>query len=109
MIMSNIVKFPTEKRQKDILDQDSQYFDNIETYIDELASDIISTLFDDGYAVNKDEYIKDVSLMFESLRSLVFRMNDIPHTFQYSADLLFSDIIVEDDNQLCLDFGDEPE
>lgn len=107
--MSNIVKFPTEKRQQDILNQDNELFDSIETYVDELASDIVSTLFDDGYAINKDEYIKDVSMMFESLRSLILKMNDLPHSFQYSADILFSENFFYDENQLCLDFGEDPQ
>ena len=109
IIMSNIVKFPTEKRQQDILNQDNELFDSIETYVDELASDIVSTLFDDGYAINKDEYIKDVSMMFESLRSLILKMNDLPHSFQYSADILFSENFFYDENQLCLDFGEDPQ
>jgi hypothetical protein len=80
------------------------------SYKEELIYDIIiemvEILYEEGYDFfDKDEYFCEMSLLAESMKSLLNRYDDEPHPFQEVAKNLFSYIEDEDeDKQLTFDF-----
>jgi len=109
-VVSNVIRFPVEKTKKDVLfDSGTINLDHLEDYIDDLTTDIICTFVETGYDVTGDDYIQDVSLMFESIRSLTYKANQTYHPVQEIADTVFLDLVYDflDDKQLSLDFGEE--
>lgn len=109
--VSNVIRFPVEKRLQAINAEEDVELEIIENYVDDLTSDVLSSFIESGYPVEGDDYIQDISLVFESIRSLTFKSNSIWHPVQDLADTMYADAVrlITDDRQLSLDFGEEKE
>jgi hypothetical protein len=107
-VVSNVVRFPIEKRKEQISLQNSEDLDYIEDYVDELTGDVVGFFIETGYPVDQEDYIQDISLLFESIRSITYKANDLYHPVQDIATTMFSEALrILDTQQLCLDFGEE--
>lgn len=108
-VASNVIRFPIEKRQQEIFQEEIGDLEMLETYVDDLTADVITSFIESGFPVDTDDYIQDISLVFESIRSITFKSNQVYHPVQDLADTMFAEAVrqLTDDRQLCLDFGDE--
>ena len=61
-------------------------------------------MFDNEYRIDGEEYVCDVSFLYEALRSFVYKMNDLYHPIQLFSLNLYRDIIDPNTSQLEFDF-----
>ena len=109
---SNIIHFPVEQRLREINEERDYFSDSLETLSEDLTSDILAELYNNGYEIDSDDYVYDVSMLFESLRSLIFRLNDIEHPVQKFSKVIYEKYLTQnivEEMQLSLDFGEEHE
>ena len=100
---NNVIRFPIEKR---LIDYNEPSVD-LEQMCDMYAGALLTDLHEDGYDISNEDYVYDISLMFESLRSLVFKFNSITHPMQGFSQTLYTDqnyVMFENPNQLEFDF-----
>lgn len=109
--MENIIKFPIEKRKKQIeqqkdglLREKEALVDYLEDLSEDIVNDCLDFLLDEGFDITNEKYVYDVSLFFETTRSLVFKMSDEHHPLQYFAHGMFSKYDTKDNPQLEFDF-----
>jgi hypothetical protein len=111
-LKSNVIHFPIEKRLREVDDERDYFVDSLETFVEDITSDVLAELYNNGYEIDSDDYVCDVSMLFESLRSLVFRLNEIDHPIQEISQTIYRKYLIEnsmEEDQLSLDFGDENE
>lgn len=105
-VTSNVIQFP----QKEVKSQiDDLLQESLETYCDEITSDILVSMTEQDFPVCSEEYIQDISLLFESIRSIAFKAHGLHHPIQEIANTIFSIALDHrsNDMQLSLDFGGE--
>ena len=101
---NNIIRFPIERRMDLRLDEPSEELENM---CDSYAANFLNDLYYEGYDISDEKYIYDVSLMFESIRSLIFRFNSLDHPMQDFSKSLYSSAekrIEQNQKQLEFDF-----
>lgn len=111
-ITSNVIRFPIEQRRREIDEEREFFFEKLELFSDDIASDILTELYNNGYEIDSDIFIHDISHLLESVRSLIFKLNDIEHPIQEFAKTIYEKYTIEHElleKQLCLDFGDDDE
>lgn len=105
-VISNVIQFPKkeEKGQTDNL-----LLKSLETYCDEITSDILVSMTEQDFPVSSEDYIQDISMLFESIRSIAYKSQGLPHPVQEIANTIFSIVTnqLSNDMQLPLDFDDE--
>jgi len=84
--MSNVIQFPKKKKE----DESSVDVEYIDFLTDELTQDIAEFLHDDGYNIGNDNYIFEVSMMYESIKSLLYKMSNLYHPMQKFANNVYS-------------------
>lgn len=107
--MNNVIQFPKIKREKSSVD-----LDYLEFLTEDITQDLVEFLYDEGYDVSDQAYIFEVSMMYESLKSLLYKMNNEYHPMQKFANNVYSafydrdkDEEIEVPVQLEFDFYDE--
>jgi len=100
----NIVSFPLKKRMEQVHHQSSAVDEDIEAMIDDVASDVLAFLADEGFDIADKEYMYSISYFVESLRSMVFHMHDEPHPFRDMAITLYENVKYDNPEQLEFDF-----
>jgi hypothetical protein len=102
MAASNVIPF---KRKSEPVIQSHDYSDE-DILIDDILTEIIYILYDEGYDFfeKEEEYGCELSLLFESLRCLLNKYNDEYHCFQDVAKNLFLSLYEDEDKQLTFDF-----
>ena len=108
--MDNIIEFPIDRRIEQMAIQDgfaAMNFDitNIEEETDQFLAGLVQDLFAANYRVDDEEYVCDISFMYETLKSLLLKMNNIDHPIQMFCSNLYWDVLHQDeDKQLEFDF-----
>jgi hypothetical protein len=101
---NNVIRFPIERR----LDAEFKpASEDLEDMCDQYAGFLLTELHHDGYDISNEDYVYDISLMFESLRSLLFKFNSITHPMQGFSQTLYTDhnyVMFENPDQLEFDF-----
>jgi hypothetical protein len=81
--MGEIIQFPgvnkpTESSGEDIL----EIVNRIEMYCDDIFDDVVFTLIEDGYDVTSDDYIIDISMAYEAIKSVMYKAEKLHHPIQ---------------------------
>lgn len=105
---NNIIEFPLHRRIKKIYEEEVELV-NLENVADEVLSDMLSDLYDYGFNIDGEEFIYDISLLFETLRSLILNVNGYNHPIQNFAENLYTKKLIDDQekndpSQLEFDF-----
>lgn len=123
--VTNIIEFPIERRKKQInkkkmesegfsvklysgsleeLEQTCEY----EPHADALMENLLSDMYEMGFDVQVqcDENAFDISLAFETIRSLLFKFSGNYHPLQNFAESIYAECVnnFENDKQLEFDF-----
>jgi hypothetical protein len=87
--MTNVVAFPYERRQQKIINEFEKLDNGIMDLSDDILTEILTILYEEGYSFNVDDYESDVCFVFESIRSLVCKLNNIEHPMHELSQDLF--------------------
>jgi len=109
--VSNVIQFPISQRKESILSDSVTVLKDLEEYCDELTSDIMTSMLTEDFPVDSDDFIQDISLLFESVRSIAYKSHGLFHPVQDVANTMFFSAVVEmlNDQQLSLDLDDDDE
>jgi len=99
--MTNVVHFPLERRQQKIISEFEKIDNSILNLTDEILSEILYILYDEGYTFDAEELEYDTSFVFESIRSMICRLNNIEHPLQEFCEEMFETVLA--DKQLEFD------
>lgn len=107
--MSNVIEFPMDRRVEQMaIDAGFDAYDKVETAdidTDQFLADLLTIMFDNDYAIDDEQYMYDVSFLFESMKSFVYKMNGCYHPIQRFAINLYSNIgDYPNEQQLEFDF-----
>jgi hypothetical protein len=105
--MTNVVAFPYERRQQKIINEFEKLDNGIMDLSDGILTDILTILYEEGYSFNVDDHESDVCLLFESIRSLICKLNEVEHPMQELSEEIFDIMNVAyelHENQLELTF-----
>ena len=107
--MKNVIRFPIEKRIKMIADEDIAFndvIDDIEIVCEEMLTIIIEDLLDCGYTITGESNVIYVSLLYETIKSVLYKVNDLHHPLHNLAFTMYKDYVMEreDSGQLEFDF-----
>lgn len=94
---NNVVRFPSEKIpvKPDNLGLPAMTEEQMDDFATELSSDVtgllIGALLEDGLTLEHatDQYFKDIALVLESIRSVVYRMYNQKHVLHELSDSIF--------------------
>ena len=106
--MNNVIEFPIGRRLEQMAEKDGFFsYDKIaevEEDTEIFLSDLLKNMYENNYQIDDEEYVFDVSFLFESLRSFVYKMNDVDHPIQTFAKNMYYDQVYPNTNQLEFDF-----
>jgi RecB family endonuclease NucS len=104
MMSDNVILFPGVKRDappqtiEEIADKVTQTRkDHIEVVMHEIVPEMIQLFGAYGIDINSEEYIKDMSMVIESIHSMLNRQYKLHHPFHEIVDNIF-DILGTDEN-----------
>jgi hypothetical protein len=83
--MGDVIKFPTQEviaRDQAITEEVNKAVERIDMYCDEIFDSVVIDLLEDGYDVTSDEYIIDISMAYEAIKSLLFKAEKLHHPIQ---------------------------
>lgn len=104
----NIIRFPIERsreRRRKKIDElsdvefsryeitSSDYLESCyaraDNYAEEITSDILAFLHDEGMPIESSSNVNDISIVFEALRSMLLKHHDIYHPIQAFVDSMY--------------------
>jgi hypothetical protein len=99
--MSNVIDFPFDRIKKPT-DDIGAYIDNI---AEEIVSDVIAFLMEEGVDIKPDDHVYDISLFYEVTRSLLMKMHGRHHMMQNIANDMYKWLEYDlEEKQLEFDF-----
>jgi len=106
-VTDNVVLFPGSKREsppqsvEEIVDRVTQTRkEHVEGVMMDLIPDLIHMFGSYGLDVSSDEYIKDVAMIMESIKSMISRQYNLEHPFHSMVDNIF-DFSYNEDNTVA--------
>ena len=107
--MKNVIQFPVEKRVEQIAKEDELLeiaIENIESTCEEVMTVLVEDLLEYGYSVSDENLVIDISLLYEALKSILFKINELHHPMQSLAYTMYKDYVdgQEENPQLELEF-----
>jgi len=106
-VTDNVVLFPGFKREsppqtvEEIVDKVTQTRkDHVDGVMIDLVPDFIHMFGSYGLDVTSDQYIKDVAMIMESVKSMVSRQYNLEHPFHEMVDNIF-DFSYNEDNTVA--------
>lgn len=107
--MSNIIQFPIDRRIEQMAIDDGfvnyDKLDSAEMDTEQFLSELLTSMYKSDYVIDAEEYIYDISFLYEAIKSFVYKMNDAYHPIQNFAENLYYDVVNDDNSpQLELDF-----
>lgn len=108
--MSNVIEFPLDRRleQMAIADGFANYSvsESAEIETEEFLSDLLSEMHKSAYDISNENFIYDISFLYETMKSLLYKMNDVYHPIQDFSKNLYGDTVWSwpDSPQLEFDF-----
>lgn len=107
----NVILFPGFKREsppqtlEEITDRVTQTRkDHVEGVAGELIPDLIHMFGSYGLDVTSDEYIRDVAMIMESIKSMISRQYHLEHPFHSMVDSIF-DFSYNEDNTVAYTYN----
>ena len=100
----NIIPFPVKERMEQVHLEHTAPDPVVEEMVDDIASDVLAFLVDEGIEISNPDYMYTVSYFVESLRCMIFHMHDHYHPFREMSQALYENVKYEDPNQLEFDF-----
>ena len=104
----NVIEFPLDRRLEQMAIEDG--FASYSTYeiadldTDKFLSDLLTTMYADDYRIDNEAYVTDVSFLYETLKSFVYKMNDFDHPIQLFSRQLYSDQSLDPEQSPQLEF-----
>lgn len=96
--MTNIIQFPTGGKETDVIksanaksENEQQLINDIELFADEVVAELVAMMYEVAYDVGHEDYVYDISIVYESIRSLLYRMNTLDHPMQHFAQKIYED------------------
>ena len=105
---NNVIEFPLERRFEQMAMEDG--FMSYKTYeladldTDKFLSDLLTTMYNDDYRIDNEAYVTDVSFLYETLKSFVYKMNNFDHPIQLFSRQLYSDQSLDPEQSPQLEF-----
>lgn len=108
--MTNVLNFPDRKKEieqikESVIDQEIQ---SIDMLAEDLLSDMVATCMEElQMDLTGNEYLYEISYLYECLRSLIMRYHGREHPLQIISQGIYQQIIASDDadsGQLQFDF-----
>lgn len=95
--MSKVIQFPYERLETD---KDSIHQNNL----GDIFEAIILSLHHHGYKIDskQDEY--EYMFLYESLKSLIYKLSDREHAFQHLSKMIYQEYLDDNKQQLKFDF-----
>lgn len=94
--MSNVIQFPKSKNntppqtiEEMVADIDRLRRDHADEIANSMIPQLIGMYMSNGVDVDQHEYIKDVSMIVESMKSLLYKYFDIDHPFHDMIESVF--------------------
>ena len=78
--------------------------ESAEQETEEFLSDLLSEMHRSAYDISNENFVCDISFLYETLKSLMYKMNDVYHPIQDFSKNLYSDMVWPDSPQLEFDF-----
>ena len=104
----NVIEFPLDRRLEQMAIEDG--FTSYSTYeiadldTDKFLSDLLTTMYADDYRIDNEAYVTDVSFLYETLKSFVYKMNNFDHPIQLFSKQLYSDQSLDPEQSPQLEF-----
>ncbi len=93
----NVVIFPVTKKQsppqtiEEIVDRVTQTrIDHVENVLIDIIPDMIHMFGSYGLDISSDDYVKDVAMIMESVKSMISRQYHVEHPFHKMVDTIFN-------------------
>jgi hypothetical protein len=106
--MNNVIEFPLDRRlaQMAIADGFTNYsvFESAEIETEEFLSELLSGMHNSSYDICNENFITDISFLYETMKSLIYKMNDVYHPIQEFSYSLYSPMMCNDSSQMDFDF-----
>lgn len=96
--MDNVIRFPVEKRLAKVNEKEQA----LDEMTQDIATDVVQYLLDEGMSIEDEKHIFHVSLFYESLRSMIFWLNGSYHPIQNLATEIYENVVFENEDQLEL-------
>lgn len=107
MNKNNIVRFPIEKRAVQIETAQLEFISMIEETTDNLVENLVVDLIELDYQIDDPNHMYDISIVYETIKSLICKMHDTYHPVQDFAYKIYNDEVEYQaflNKQLELDF-----
>lgn len=111
--MDNVIQFPDKKKEKDEVEELLSRIDEFdeqdperahELIAEDLTSDVVAECQMLGLSIGGEDYIADINLIYESIFSLICKLNGKHHPAQDFAQGVYDHITGISQNQLEFDF-----
>lgn len=105
---NNVIEFPLERRLEQMAIEDG--FMSYSTYeladldTDKFLSDLLTSMYNDNYRIDDERHVTDVSFLYETLKSFVYKMNNFDHPIQLFSAQLYSDQSLDPEQSPQLEF-----
>lgn len=86
--MSKILQFPYERLE---VDNDSVDYNNL----GDIFESIILMLYEKGYHISSKDHPHEYMFLYDSLKSLIYKMGEKEHAYQHLAEVIYSDFYEE--------------
>lgn len=78
--------------------------ESAELETEEFLSELLADMHAAEYDIANDNFVYDISFLYETMKSLVYKMNDVYHPIQDFSKNLYSDLVHPDSPQMEFDF-----
>ena len=93
--MSKVIEFPHKKKSDELksvsppMNQKEQTESAVQNVTNEVVGELMYMLYECGYELEEDRYITHVSLIYDSIRSLLLSVEGIEHPYQDFAKMIY--------------------
>ena len=93
--MSKVIQFPHKKKSDELKpvsppkNQKEQTESAVQNVTNEVVGELMYMLYECGYELDEDRYITHVSLIYDSIRSLLLSVEGIEHPYQDFAKMIY--------------------
>ena len=93
--MSKVIEFPHKKKSDKLkpvsppTNQKEQTELAVQNVTNEIVGELMYMLYECGYELEEDRYITHVSLIYDSIRSLLLSVEGIEHPYQDFAKMIY--------------------
>lgn len=88
--MSKVVQFPDMMKERENEKSREEYLvTSVQEVTNEVIGELMYHLYEIGYDLDEETYIKEVSLIYDSVRSLLLSVEGIEHPYQDFARVVY--------------------